>query len=46
MNFAIYFFNEDVNYRIRHKRLIKDWIQKNDFERGKDARQHQYHTLF
>ncbi|HNY59007.1 MAG TPA: rRNA maturation RNase YbeY [Bacteroidales bacterium] len=35
MNFAIYFFNEDVNYRIRHKRLIKDWIQKTILKEGK-----------
>lgn len=35
MNFSINFFNEDVPYRIKHKRFVKDWIRKTILKENK-----------
>ncbi|MBE0639306.1 MAG: rRNA maturation RNase YbeY [Bacteroidales bacterium] len=35
MNFSINFFNEDVPYRIKNKRLVKDWIRKTILKENK-----------
>ncbi len=35
MNYSINFFNEDVAYRIKNKRFIKDWIRKTILKENK-----------
>lgn len=36
MKYSVNFFNEDVTYRIRHKRLLKDWIRKSILKENKN----------